>query len=94
MEKVIVLLVLMTVSLTAQAKQAEICKLKDGNESSGLINCEEGDILSFYGRSRNVASIARTTCDFTQAVDHMIASTKGMSRLHCVYIGYQRTERK
>ncbi len=97
MKKVIVLLVLMSDSMTAQAKQAEICKLKANSEIHDMASCKKGDILHYYGFLNKTNLIVRAGCDFTQTIDHMPnveSSINNVFNLSCVYIGYQRKERK
>ena len=67
MKKVIVLLVLMSVSMTAQAKQTEICKLKEKSGLRDMTRCKKGDILRYYGFFDKTNLIVRTGCDFAQA---------------------------
>ncbi len=97
MRKVIVLLVLISFPMTSIASQSQICKLKERSELSDMASCKKGDILRYYGFMGKSNLIIRTGCDFTQTIDHMKvveSSINDVFNLSCVYIGYQRKERK
>lgn len=97
MKKIIVLLVLMSASMATQASQTQVCKIERQSISSDLANCNKGDVLQYWGFAGKSNLIMRTACDFAQTIDRVIvrnSHSNDTATLHCIYIGYQRTERK